>query len=296
MESSLNTYLKSLKTNASNLNDSANALLANNVSKPKDNTLNTKNTASAKDNLTFEISSKDTKFTFGAKDESNIKSTFENISNSINNNIKNLTAEVSEDTKGTFLKISEVNSDNYSLVRYTDNKFLVENKSNEESNFKTTVNTKNDNPDDKEQYAKNVEALVTNVNNITKFANSNINDFKGAFKIKTDLAKIMQSDKEKFEAIGFDFQKDGTIKVDSKKLQESIDKDFTGVKNLISTKDGLSDNLLKEGSEIINSPYNYSKPASFDTNYKNFMNYMNISNNSTPWQNLYKGLLVNELI
>jgi len=235
-----------------------------------------------KDNMSYlKLSSNDT----GTKNSFKINDIQGNI---VSTSGASNTTQESQDSK---YKLNGVDYTSSSNKISTDNKnfeFTINKATNKDINI--SVDT------DKQGIKQSVEKLVLSYNSIITSANNNLQNFNGASLLKSDLQKIVTDKSAALENVGLYSNEDGTLSINYDKLDGSINKNLNSVKNALGGANGFADKLSKKGSEIINSPAKYSKPASFDKNYEAYVSYMKALNNSTPANYLNKGSLVDMLL
>lgn len=149
---------------------------------------------------------------------------------------------------------------------------------------------------DKQAIKQKIKELIVSYNNIITAANNNIRSFNGASILKSDLQKVINQAESSLQNIGLYSTQDGTLEINYNELDTSIGQNIKRIKEFFNPINNLAEKLIKKGSEIINSPIKYSKPASFDKNYDTYMNYMKLFNNSTSVNYQEKGSLMDVIL
>lgn len=149
---------------------------------------------------------------------------------------------------------------------------------------------------DTEGIKSDIKDFVKNYNNLVNFANSSSTNFRGAADLSRELGNIAKSRKSSLEGMGITANSDGTLSINEKKLDKTVDTELWRVKSTFEGKTGIAESVYKKSNEVLSSPVKYAKPEEFKRDFSSFYNYMSTANHMPYGQNMYNGMVVDMLL
>jgi flagellar hook-associated protein 2 len=263
------TNSSALNKMASAINDSKSGVTANVVSDSE--------TGTSYLNITANKTGVDNSF--------NISDTSGNMAAAVGVNAKSVTAQNAEYTVNGKQFTSQYNTNSID-----NNKVKLIFDKAENKDIKLSVGT------DNASIKTDIKSLVTSYNKLINDVNANAESFSGAHKLGYELGNIVKSRNSSLESIGVTENKDNTLTIDDKKLDDSIKNNLYKVKDLFNSYNGISDKLNAKSNEVISEPTKYSKPSELNNGISDYYNYMS-STYKLPYSiNYNAGLIINSMV
>lgn len=214
----------------------------------------------------------------GAGNTFNISDTTGNASSTAGANTVTVQAQNAEYTvDGKYFSSQE------NVVKIDDGKIQVVLKKAEGKDIKLVAGP------DTNSMKSDIEGFIEDYNNTMSFANTSSTSFNGASRLGKELDGIIQSRKYSLERMGITKNSDGTLSIDSKKLEHALKNELTSVKDTFGSSNGLADKLNMKSNEVLSAPLQYAKPVIDTNSYTLDRNKYNI-------QNMFRGMVVDMML